>query len=44
MRALVEDTHRPQQLLDQNQHAEVREVFASARAPFAIPATSGPAC
>lgn len=44
MHALAEDPHRAQQLLDQNQHAEACEVLASVRAPFAIPATSGPAC
>lgn len=32
MRALVEDAHRAQQLLDQSQHAEARDLFAGVRA------------
>lgn len=32
MRALTADAQRAQQLLDQNQHAEARELFASVRA------------
>ena len=45
MRAPVEDAHRAEQLVDQNPHAEARDLLAVVQVvPFAIPATPGPAC